>query len=222
MLRIAASATAFVGGLVGSGVFYSFVFPKFYNVQWEGRKEIYVLSKKIRFNSDSPFTQVFYPYSNLLHSEENELIMKNQIYMRDVAVEGLHRYVLRLVKNYPVWAASFLRDTPHPLNQIQNNTNTNYDTLNQNSHDLYKKSSNNKLPIIVFSHGLGGSAELYSMISISLAYCGFIVISLESEDGSASYASKVNGEIVPYKNPTGIDYKNKEEIENFRKPFLET
>ena len=219
MLRIAATTTTFFSAIAGSGAFYSFVFPKFPLLQWEGKKDIYILSKKIRLNDRTPYCQIFYPYSKLLHKEENEKYMKNEIYMRDVAVEGLHRYVTRLIKSFPLWAASFLKDTQHPLNQIQNIDNINL--LSRNSNDLYRKSHNNKLPIIIFSHGLGGSAELYSMISLSLAYCGFIVISLESEDGSASYAATVDEEIVPYKNPTGINYRNKEEVENFRKPFLE-
>ncbi len=58
--------------------------------------------------------------------------------MRDVAVERLHRYVTRLIKSFSVWVASFLKDTQHPLNQIQNKDNINVNS--QNANDLYRKS----------------------------------------------------------------------------------
>lgn len=52
---------------------------------------------------------------------------------------------------------------------------------------------NTKLPLIVFSHGLGGSAELYSYQTMSLAAQGNVVLSLNHLDGSAPVVQLVNG-----------------------------
>ena len=56
----------------------------------------------------------------------------------------------------------------------------------------------NKLPLIVFSHGLGGSAELYSYQTISLAAQGNVVLSLNHLDGSAPVVQLVNGTKVTF------------------------
>lgn len=42
------------------------------------------------------------------------------------------------------------------------------------------------LPVIIFSHGLGGCAELYHSHAVSLAKCGYIVVCLTHTDASAA------------------------------------
>jgi hypothetical protein len=43
-----------------------------------------------------------------------------------------------------------------------------------------------RYPVVLFSHGLKGSADVYSKIASDLASHGFVVFCLEHEDGSAS------------------------------------
>ncbi len=45
-----------------------------------------------------------------------------------------------------------------------------------------------QLPVIVFSHGLGGYPEAYTFLAAELASRGFIVICPEHHDGTAAYA----------------------------------
>ena len=90
-------------------------------------------------------------------------------------------------------------------------------------------------PVVVFSHGLGGCAEMYTGMCASLASCGHIVIALEHRDGSACFAREASGALVPYKqfkaNAADISmYKrfgpssaySKERLVTFRAPFLAT
>ena len=79
-----------------------------------------------------------------------------------------------------------------------------------------------KVPIIIISHGLGGTYELYSKLCQDLASFGYFVIALEHEDGSASYA-------LPYNSDQHIHYKSfpsdlsntQKSVSFFRLPFLE-
>jgi predicted dienelactone hydrolase len=43
----------------------------------------------------------------------------------------------------------------------------------------------------VFSHGLTGHRMVYSSIFMELASCGYLVIALTHNDGSADYSPKV-------------------------------
>jgi len=58
--------------------------------------------------------------------------------------------------------------------------------------------ANSKLPLIIFSHGLGGSAELYSYQTMSLAAQGNVVLSLNHLDGSAPVVQLMNGTKVTF------------------------
>eukprot|EP00927_Polykrikos_kofoidii_P072114 TRINITY_DN68268_c0_g1_i1.p1 TRINITY_DN68268_c0_g1~~TRINITY_DN68268_c0_g1_i1.p1 ORF type:complete len:395 (-),score=46.41 TRINITY_DN68268_c0_g1_i1:50-1234(-) len=72
-------------------------------------------------------------------------------------------------------------------------------------------------PIVVFSHGLWGSCEMYTQLCREIASHGAIVIAVEHEDGSASFAvNGETGEAIPYvKPPPDVDDAT------FRRPFLE-
>lgn len=78
-------------------------------------------------------------------------------------------------------------------------------------------------PVIIFSHGLFGTAEFYTQLCRELASMGFIVIAVEHEDGSALYAvDAVTGETIPYtQDPRDFDSMTKGEHMTFRQPFLE-
>jgi pimeloyl-ACP methyl ester carboxylesterase len=56
--------------------------------------------------------------------------------------------------------------------------------------------SGKKFPIVAYSHGLGGSAIIYSHQTRSLAANGHIVISVDHTDGSAPVVMKKDGSIV--------------------------
>lgn len=74
-------------------------------------------------------------------------------------------------------------------------------------------------PIILYSGGLMHSAEMYSQFCRELAAIGAIVVAVEHEDGSASYATTAVGRVVDYKKP-GRDL-TLAEIMAFRSPCLE-
>ena len=61
-----------------------------------------------------------------------------------------------------------------------------------------------KFPIVVFSHGLIGSAELYSYMGMSLAANGNVVLMITHSDGSAPIMKLEDGTIVNYCSMTGI------------------
>lgn len=53
-------------------------------------------------------------------------------------------------------------------------------------------------PVVLFSHGLGGSLEMYSHINQQLASSGNVVVVLNHCDGSASVASPAAGKVEYY------------------------
>lgn len=55
-----------------------------------------------------------------------------------------------------------------------------------------------RLPIVVFSHGLGGSAHVYSYQSMALASRGYLVLQLNHQDGSAPVIQRVDGSKLLY------------------------
>lgn len=55
-----------------------------------------------------------------------------------------------------------------------------------------------RLPIVVFSHGLGGSADVYSYQTMALASQGYVVLVLTHQDRSAPVVSLSNGTEIHY------------------------
>ena len=78
----------------------------------------------------------------------------------------------------------------------------------------------NEWPLVVFSHGLGGCMEMYSQLAIQLASKGCVVVAMEHEDGSGSYAETKRGKPILYKRPDDSPY-SREKVLKFRRPFLE-
>lgn len=80
---------------------------------------------------------------------------------------------------------------------------------------LAPKSSSNRWPVMIFSHGLGGSRNAYSHLVGSIASHGVIVIATEHRDGSTpiSYVREVPSEERADEKPAGkhsqraVDYK---------------
>lgn len=56
-----------------------------------------------------------------------------------------------------------------------------------------------KLIPMIFSHGYGGQAHFYSGLNREFASHGYLVISMEGNDGSATYTEKEDGTAIPFK-----------------------
>eukprot|EP00521_Asterionellopsis_glacialis_P014293 CAMPEP_0195302062 /NCGR_PEP_ID=MMETSP0707-20130614/30414_1 /TAXON_ID=33640 /ORGANISM="Asterionellopsis glacialis, Strain CCMP134" /LENGTH=332 /DNA_ID=CAMNT_0040365201 /DNA_START=598 /DNA_END=1596 /DNA_ORIENTATION=- len=52
------------------------------------------------------------------------------------------------------------------------------------------------MPLVVYSHGLGGTSEIYSYQTLNLAAMGNIVISITHTDGSSPMVERIDGSIV--------------------------
>jgi dienelactone hydrolase len=55
-----------------------------------------------------------------------------------------------------------------------------------------------KLPIVIYSHGLGGTSDVYSYQTMALASQGYIVLSLNHQDGSAPVVQRVDGSFLTF------------------------
>lgn len=76
--------------------------------------------------------------------------------------------------------------------------------------------------VIIFSHGIAGNADIYSKICSDLASKGNIVIALEHEDGSGTYAYDVKaGKDIFYQHFEKSMKYTRENVVNFRRPFLD-
>jgi len=76
-------------------------------------------------------------------------------------------------------------------------------------------------PVVLFSHGLWGTLEMYSSLCAGMAEAGYIVVAMEHEDGSALAAWTADGAEVPSKMPPKDMVQTKATIEAFRQPFLD-
>jgi len=65
------------------------------------------------------------------------------------------------------------------------------------------KQHKEKLPVLVLSHGLGGTAGMYAITACELASQGFVVLAPTHNDGSASLAELPAGLSVAYRPPPG-------------------
>lgn len=63
-----------------------------------------------------------------------------------------------------------------------------------------------RLPVVIFSHGLAGIRTTYSTICCEMASRGLIVVALEHRDGSASMTIDQKGTVYPYRaGPSGLN-----------------
>jgi len=53
-----------------------------------------------------------------------------------------------------------------------------------------------KMPLVVYSHGLGGTREIYTYQTLNVAASGNIVVSLDHADGSAALVERVDGSLM--------------------------
>lgn len=150
-------------------------------------------------------TQIFFPVKQTIISTNNN--------NNSVIVPRAYRNGVLTGFSYFSSAPKFLFDiflgnSPHPLADIPKTTEP-----------IFVKE--NSIPCIFFSHGLAGNCEVYTKTCMDLASNGFVVVALEHEDGSGSFAKSITGDVVKYqKPPSGLNYTREEVIE-FRKPFLQ-
>ena len=197
---------------------------------------------RIKSAGKSNFTvqfQIFYP---CVDGEKNAT--QHPIYMRQNALKGLGKSLGNSnIVNY--FLKSILLEKPalHLKDGIDQNITP---LLCSKLNDKKVNRMGRSWPVVIFSHGLFGSLELYSTICTEIASQGFVVIAPEHEDGSASYAEKFSPELtekhsemqflfrygkdeveqeahspIPYKKPEGVTYSEKSSVVKFRKPFLE-
>jgi platelet-activating factor acetylhydrolase len=73
---------------------------------------------------------------------------------------------------------------------------------------------NNKFPLLVFSHGLGGTGGLYSYQTRSLAAHGYVVVALDHTDGSAPVVQKLDGTILTLDNEANELWNSQNPLES--------
>ena len=98
-------------------------------------------------------------------------------YFRQEVVAAASRH-----SKLPTWFFSFLRNKAPYVS---------------NGPICKKQPEEEGLPVILFSHGLFGTLEMYSTLCSQLAASGYVVMALEHEDGSALYAEDMQGVEVP-------------------------
>jgi len=66
----------------------------------------------------------------------------------------------------------------------------------RNAKPLMQSDEKKKFPVVAFSHGLGGSAAIYSQQTRSLAANGYVVISIDHTDGSNPATKTKDGSMI--------------------------
>jgi len=61
-----------------------------------------------------------------------------------------------------------------------------------------------KFPVLVFSHGLGGHADVYTVVAEEIASHGYIVVVPTHNDLTAAYNEFPDGRILPYRPPNSL------------------
>ena len=123
--------------------------------------------------------QIFYPCDRI------DLDRQNSTYMRSNAVEGLCRsFGNSVILRYILKSILINKLATHLMDGYSKNITP----LIKQNRNKGKRNAEVKWPVVLFSHGLFGSMELYSTICSEIASYGFVVVAPEHEDGSASYA----------------------------------
>lgn len=170
---------------------------------------------KTRMAPDVPACQFFYPVDkNRKKADDNNEETEFVPYYRKEAVEGLVEYL----NGFGDGILQMLEETAHPLGDGYG-----AEPLTKKSTQTTSSSDDNKFPLVLFSHGLSGTMEMYTELCAQIASTGCVVVAVEHEDGSASYASTSDGIRIPYKQPlpnAKVPYSRKKVLD-FRTPMLE-
>jgi platelet-activating factor acetylhydrolase len=138
--------------------------------------------------------QIHYPADTTVASSQST----KAPYFRPKAVDGVAMY-----SRTPAYVLQFLAYQRHPCLV--------------NAEPLQKEKG---FPIVLFSHGLGGSMEMYTQLCHQIASHGYLVVAMEHEDGSGAFAETPMGEPIPYKSPDDTPY-SRQKVWDFRRPFLQ-
>lgn len=117
----------------------------------------------------------------------------------------------RAIQDAPLFqhvSASSSSSSPSP-SAATSDTDTDSDSSggSDSDSDSASSSSDVRFPVILLSHGLGGVAQVYSMLASELASHGYVVFAPSHNDGSACAAEQPDGSLVPFQsipidNPT--------------------
>mmetsp|Transcript_2465 Transcript_2465/g.6583 ORF Transcript_2465/g.6583 Transcript_2465/m.6583 type:complete len:456 (+) Transcript_2465:575-1942(+) len=161
---------------------------------------------RVRIAPNLPACQFFYPVDTNSKRDNDDFVP----YFREEAVKGLLNYM----NGFGDGIMQILEEKAHPLQETY-------------GVDPLILSSGEKLPLVLFSHGLSGNMEMYTELCAQLASTGCVVVATEHEDGSASYSSRVleDGTVQPilYKPPlpnSKVPY-SRQKVLDFRTPMLE-
>ncbi len=171
---------------------------------------------RARVKSTLPACQFFYPV-DYIPSRDKRKRRKRVPYFRKEAVDGL----LDFLGGFGDGLMQMLQEKPHPCYY-------GVDPLVS-----LEKEEQNEFPLVVFSHGLSGTMEMYSQLCSQIASTGCVVVAIEHEEGSASYAERLadtdndtgdDGVVIPYRR-AGVDFSKvpytRDWETNFRAPMLE-
>jgi hypothetical protein len=163
--------------------------------------------------SAGPACQVFYP----VPKDKNNYQQKDTTkYFRKEAVEGLADYTRQSAA-----LLHFLHQASHPCvvralpAKGCGSTTPTEAAYPRDNDDDYEK-----FPIVLFSHGLGGTYEMYTTLCSIIASYGYVVWAVEHADGSAVYAQTEKGRKLFYQRPDDTPY-SRQKVTTFRRPFLE-
>ncbi|KAJ6264458.1 hypothetical protein Dda_0604 [Drechslerella dactyloides] len=100
------------------------------------------------------------------------------------------------------WLANVLSLLPRHVYHTKLPVLAGHKLLPEHSRLPEDEKSDNKLPVVIFSHGLGGTRNAYSYLTASLASYGAVVLCIEHRDGSAPVSfireSKINAVDAPF------------------------
>eukprot|EP00980_Cylindrotheca_fusiformis_P013284 scaffold3376_cov64-Cylindrotheca_fusiformis.AAC.1 len=187
----------------------AFKYPDFSSDLVGPYNSVGVIQRRIPGSTGS---QIFYPTTTTTtrNQDEKKKKKKQSSYFRPQAIRGLADYSGQSSEEL----FQFLSKATHPCivdatPPIATSSNDNHDN----------GTSSSSLPLVIFSHGLGGCMEMYTDLCQQIASSGMIVVALEHEDGSGCYAETKDGKEILYQRPDDTPY-SRQKVVNFRRPFL--
>ena len=190
---LAASAATAVAATAA----FASAFPSFSSSS-ASKGPLLVGATRARLRSDAPDAQIFYPAAPRTSPFERHPLQ----YMRPAAMEGLAAWL-----KLPQLMFRHLTRAAHPCAV--------------DAEPLPPPAESRGWPVVVFSHGLGGNNDIYVKTCSDLASRGMVVVSLDHEDGSGSYAQTEAGDAVYYTPvPAAVSQGGRAEAVAWRAPFL--
>jgi Cofactor assembly of complex C subunit B, CCB2/CCB4/Platelet-activating factor acetylhydrolase, isoform II len=147
---------------------------------------------------DATACQIFYPAAVMDKKKKKQQQQHRQPYFRPEAVQGLIDYL-----RFGDGLLQLLSETQHPCCWQA-------EPLMEN---------NNKFPLVLFSHGLAGTMEMYTELCLHMTSLGYCVVALEHQDGSAAYAHDGKN-YIPYQRPNDEPY-SRQKVLKLRTPMLQ-